>query len=243
MDLVTDIRYKQAAQLLNGDSSSTQSAYNTQSTDPDALPATAPANQGGGSSQSNDSQQSQSSSSTAPTAPSPPSPPSPPAGPSSPSSASSGSSPLSSLFGGSSGSSSLSKLISGRSLLDQPEPMPEAGETDPVNISGATAPLSPNAREMAPNPEELRPQVASSSTSITKQSVPVAVPNLVDTNTNNQGSKMEKQGPNNGTPSNDLMQFTPEDIRSLKKLLQSQSLTHSKDENNDQSSVPGVSSA
>ncbi|EED18104.1 hypothetical protein TSTA_118700 [Talaromyces stipitatus ATCC 10500] len=185
---VVQMTVDSTSKLLNGESSGSQSSYNTQSTDPDALSQGAP--QGGKGDDDKDGDDKKAHPAPAPTpAPAP-----------APSKDSSSSSPL-------------SKLIGGRSNA------PLSDQTDPVNTSGTTAPIS-NEGTQPTESHKVPTEQSSPIEGVTKPSTPIPVP--VDTK-KQEGEKKEKEGPNIGTPTSDAFQLSPEEIEVLKKVLQSQS--------------------
>ncbi|KUL82044.1 hypothetical protein ZTR_10053 [Talaromyces verruculosus] len=203
----------QTSKLLNGESSGSQSSYNTQSTDPDALPATAPRD-GKDDDKDDDGKKAAPAPRPAPApAPAPVPAPAPAPAPKDDSSSS---------------NSELSKLLGGRSVSDQ---------IDPINTSGTTAPISNSAVE----PSEThhlpsKPSAPVAPAPATKESAPVEGVAPLDTQKQNvEESKKEKEGPNDGTSTTDAFKLTPEEIEALKKVLASQSKGKSDGED-----VPGL---
>lgn len=128
---------------------------------------------------------------------------------------------------GSGSGSQLSKLLSGRSLTD---------EIDPLNTSGSTAPISSSAGE---------PSFPGSPVHATKGSNPVGSVAPLDTQKQNtEEDKKEKEGPNNGTAATDPLYLTPEEIEALETVLASQSQGQAKGKGEGAGAgVPGLSNA
>uniref|UniRef100_A0A093X712 Otogelin n=1 Tax=Talaromyces marneffei PM1 TaxID=1077442 RepID=A0A093X712_TALMA len=186
-----------ASKLLNGESSGSESSFSTQSTDPDALPPTAP--QDGKRDDDKEAQP------APPRAPVPASAPVPaPAPAPAPELA-----PAPKKGSAFTSGSELSKLLGGRALLD---------EIDPVNTSGTTAPISNDPIE--PTEANKLPAKPSAPAPIAKESSPVDVA-PVDTKKQKIEDKKEKEGPNEGTPTGGFS-ITPEDLEKLKMFIASQ---------------------